>query len=173
MTVTKLLKRVVPRLDRAFYRATGGRTSLSGLVSGLPVVLLTTTGARTRQPRSVLLLALYDADRIVVTGANWGGARNPAWYYNLLATPEATATTGRVTRPVVAYEAEGVERERLWAKGLARVPVQLGSGWTDNPHRRIPVMVLAPRSGSDTRTVRGTADFGTGADDHRPIRQQD
>jgi hypothetical protein len=74
------------------------------------------------------------------------GATNPSWYYNLLATPGATATTGRVTRPVVAYEAEaeGAERERLWAKGLARVPVRLGKGWTDNPHRRIPVMVLAP-----------------------------
>jgi deazaflavin-dependent oxidoreductase (nitroreductase family) len=142
--IVTTLKRAVPRLDRAFYRAAGGRTSLSGLLSGLPVVLLTTTGARTRQPRSVLLLALYDADRIVVTGANWGGARNPGWYYNLLATPEATATVARVTRPVVAYEAEGAERERLWAKGLARVPVRLGSGWTDNPHRRIPVMVLAP-----------------------------
>ena len=33
---------------------------------------------------------------------------------------------------------------RLWAAGLARVPVRLGSGWTDNPHRRLPVMVLAP-----------------------------
>src|SRR5512133_409655 len=105
MTVTTLIKRAVPRLDRAFYRATGGRTSLSGLLSGLPVVLLTTTGARTGQPRSVLLLALHDADRIVVTGANWGGARNPAWYYNLLATPEAVTTSRRRTRPVVAYEA--------------------------------------------------------------------
>jgi deazaflavin-dependent oxidoreductase (nitroreductase family) len=144
MTVTNLLQRALPRLDRAFYRATGGRTSLSGLLSGLPVVLLTTTGARTGRPRSVLLLALHDADRIVVTGANWGGARNPAWYHNLLATPAATATTGRVSRPVVAYEAEGAERERLWAMGLARVPVRLGAGWTDNPHRRIPVMVLTP-----------------------------
>ena len=145
MTVTTLLERAVPRLDRAFYRATCGRTSLSGLLSGLPVVLLTTTGARTRQPRSVLLLALHDADRIVVTGANWGGARNPAWYHNLLATPSATVTTGRLGRPVVAYEAEGAERERLWAEGLARVPVRLGEGRTDNPHRRIPVVVLTPR----------------------------
>jgi len=91
----------------------------------------------------VLLLALYDADRIVVTAANWGGRHNPGWYYNLLATPEAV-TTSRRTRPVVAYEAEGPERERLWAKGLSRVPVRLGRGWTDNPHRRIPVVVLVP-----------------------------
>jgi deazaflavin-dependent oxidoreductase (nitroreductase family) len=143
MRLTELLKRGIPGLDRGVYRATGGRTSLSGLLSGLPVVLLTTTGARTGRPRSVLLLALYDADRIVVTAANWGGRHNPGWYYNLLATPEAV-TTPRRTRPVVAYEAEGAERERLWAKGLSRVPVRLGRGWTDNPHRRIPVMVLVP-----------------------------
>ena len=144
MRFTELLKRGIPRLDRGVYRATGGRTSLSGLLSGLPVVLLTTTGARTGRPRSVLLLALYDADRIVVTAANWGGRHNPGWYYNLLATPEAVTTSRRRTRPVVAYEAEGAERERLWAKGLSRVPVRLGRGWTDNPHRRIPVMVLVP-----------------------------
>jgi hypothetical protein len=58
------------------YRATGGRTSLSGLLSGLPVLLLVTTGARTGQPRSVLLLAPYDADRVVVTAANWGRRHN-------------------------------------------------------------------------------------------------
>lgn len=140
----RTVERGLPKLDRGLYRLTRGRVSLTGLVSGMPVVLLTTTGARTGRPRSVLLLALHDADRIVVTGANWGGPRNPAWYHNLMANPGATVSTGRASRPVVAHEAEGAERERLWAAGLARVPVRLGTNWTDNPHRRIPVVVLTP-----------------------------
>ena len=45
---------------------------------------------------------------------------------------------------VVAHEAQGEERARLWQLGLQRVPAQLGNQWTDNPHRRIPVMVLSP-----------------------------
>ncbi len=141
----RLLERTLPRLDRAVYRLTRGRTSLSGLVSGLPVVLLTTTGARTGRPREALLLAQFNDDRIVVTAANWGGPRNPGWYHNLRAHPDATVTVRRVERPVVAHEAEGEERERLWKRGLERVPAQLGSQWSDNPHRRIPVVVLSPR----------------------------
>jgi deazaflavin-dependent oxidoreductase (nitroreductase family) len=140
----RLLERGLPRLDKAVYRLTGGRKSLSALLSGLPVVLLTTTGARTGQPREVLLLGLPDGDRMVVTAANWGGPRNPGWYHNLRADPRATLTVDRVPRPVVAHEAEGEERARLWQLGLERVPAQLGPQWSDNPHRRIPVVVLSP-----------------------------
>lgn len=80
-------QRWLPRLDTVVYRLTGRRRSLSAMLSGLPVVLLTTTGARTGHPRQVLLLGLPDGDRMVVTGANWGGPRNPAWYHNLRADP--------------------------------------------------------------------------------------
>jgi deazaflavin-dependent oxidoreductase (nitroreductase family) len=143
--VRRQVERAVARLDLWSYRLTGARTSLSSLLTRLPVVLLTTTGARTGRPRPVLLLSLQDGDRVVVTAANWGGPRNPAWYHNLLAHPDATTTVRGVTTPVRAHEAEGAERERLWAKGLARIPVRMGPDWTDNPHRRIPVVVLVPR----------------------------
>jgi deazaflavin-dependent oxidoreductase (nitroreductase family) len=149
----RVLERGVPRLDRAVYRMTGGRASLSSLLSGLPVVLLTTTGARTGRRRQVLLLSLVDGDRVVVTAANWGGARNPGWYHNLRARPEATISVRGVERAVVAHEAEGAERERLWRLGLARVPARLGEGWTDNPHRRIPVLVLTPSAPGDRRAA--------------------
>ena len=144
-TARRLLENVLPRWDRAAYRATGGRASLSSLLSGLPVVMLTTTGARSGRSRAVLLLSLRDGDRVVVTAANWGGPRNPSWYYNLLAHPHATITVAGVEHSVVAHEAEGPERERLWQLGLDRMPARLGPNWTDNPYRRIPVMVLAPR----------------------------
>ncbi len=140
----RVLERGLPRLDQAVHRLTGRRRSLSALLSGLPVVLLTTTGARTGQPREVLLLGLPDGDRMVVTAANWGGPRNPGWYHNLRADPRAVVTIDGVARAVVAHEAEGTERARLWRLGLERVPVRLGDRWTDNPHRRIPVVVLSP-----------------------------
>jgi deazaflavin-dependent oxidoreductase (nitroreductase family) len=99
---------------------------------------------RRARARTVLLLSLRDGDRVVVTAANWGGPRNPSWYYNLRAHPHATVTVNRVRYSVVAHEAEGPERERLWQLGLARMPARLGPNWTDNPHRRIQVMLLAP-----------------------------
>lgn len=126
--------------------------SLSSVVTGLPVVLLTTTGARTGRPRPVLLLSLRDGDRTVVTAANWGGPRNPSWYYNLLAHPEATTTSRGVTTAVRACEAEGT--------GLDRQP--------PSPH---PVIVLAPQtSPSAPQTLRRGRDQGRSAPSGRPVR---
>ncbi len=64
---------------------------------------------------------------------------------------------------VVAHEAQGEERARLWQLGLQRVPAQLGNQWTDNPHRRIPVMVLPPVPGPPRRDASssGSGDSST------------
>ena len=87
-------------------------------LSGLPVVMLTTTGARTGQQRTLPVIAVPDGDNLVVIASNWGQRRHPAWYHNLRAHPEATVTVGGVSRRVRAHEAVGEERDRLWQRDL-------------------------------------------------------
>lgn len=86
--------RVLHHIDRPLYRLTRGRHSFVSLVSGLPVVMLTTTGARTRQQRVSPVVGLPDGDNLAVIASNWGQRHHPAWYHNLRACPEATVTVG-------------------------------------------------------------------------------
>ena len=135
--------RVLHHVDRPIYRLTGGRQTFVSLATGLPVVMLTTTGARTGRQRVWPVLGLPDDDNLVVIASNWGQRHHPAWYHNLRAHPDAIVAVGGVTRRVRASEAIGEERERLWRRALAVYP-----GWAAYErrvrHRRIPVMVLTP-----------------------------
>ena len=113
---------VLHRVDGPLFRLTRGRATLGSLVSGLPVVLLTTTGARTGKPRTVPLLGLPTADGLAVIGSNWGRPGPPAWDRNLRAQPAASVAIGRHRRGVRAVEAEGERRERIWRAGLEIYP---------------------------------------------------
>ena len=135
--------RTLHHIDRAVYRLTRGRATFTSWVAGLPIVMLTTTGAKSGRRHTLPLVALPDGDRLVVIASNYGQYRNPSWYYNLRANPEATIVFEGVTRKVVARELEGAERERHYARGIETYP-----GWTQYrkraPHRQIPVMELRP-----------------------------
>src|SRR4051794_34791933 len=75
------------RLDRLTFRATRRRTTFTALASGLPIVMLTTTGARSGAPRRHPVIAVPDGDAFVVVGSNYGRAHHPGWYHNLRAHP--------------------------------------------------------------------------------------
>jgi deazaflavin-dependent oxidoreductase (nitroreductase family) len=146
--------RGLPRIDCAFYRLSGRRTTLSAWVSGLPIVMLSTTGARTGQPRAVPVLGLPDGDRLVVIASNYGLPGNPGWYHNLLADPRVVVTWEGSAVQMRARELKGEERQLYVARGLEAYP------WWEQYHRRaaprqVPVIMLesvtteaeAPRSG--------------------------
>lgn len=115
--------RLIQYLDLFVYRVTRGRHTLSTLLAGLPIVLLTTVGAKSGEPRTAPLIGLPDGDQLVLIASNYGTAGNPGWYYNLRRNPEATVTfPGGEPRPVVARLAEDHERERLWALGDSYFP---------------------------------------------------
>jgi deazaflavin-dependent oxidoreductase (nitroreductase family) len=141
--ISWLYARTLHHLDRAVYRLTRGRATFVSLVTGLPIVMLTTTGAKSGRRRTLPLVALPDGDRMVIIASNYGQERNPSWYYNLRANPRARITLDGVTREVVARELEGEEREREYARGIEIYP-----GWTEYrqraSHRKIPVMELTP-----------------------------
>jgi len=136
--------RVSHRIDRPVYRWTKGRHTLGSLVSGIPIVMLTTTGARSGRPRTVPVLGLPTEYGLVVIASNFGQRHQPAWYHNLRADPEATvAVSGEGGRRVRAVEAEGERRDRIWEEGLKVYP-----GWSQYErrasHRKIAVFVLEP-----------------------------
>src|SRR6267142_3133915 len=98
-TATKYLGAV----HRLLYRASGGR--IGGRMWGLRVVLLTTTGRRTGKARTVALCSLPDGDDVVVIASYGGLDRQPAWWLNLEARPQAELRTGRELRAVTARTA--------------------------------------------------------------------
>jgi deazaflavin-dependent oxidoreductase (nitroreductase family) len=133
--------RVLHHIDKPINRMTGGRHTLASLVSGLPVVFLTTTGARSGKPRTVPVLGLPTSEGLAVIASNYGQARHPSWYYNLLADPTGEVAVGGVTRRFRATIAEGESRDRIWQAGLRIYP-----GWSQYErrasHRKIEIFVL-------------------------------
>ncbi|HYB24700.1 MAG TPA: nitroreductase/quinone reductase family protein, partial [Solirubrobacteraceae bacterium] len=93
------------------FRAHGGR--VGGMFEGAPLLLLTSTGAKSGQRRTTPVVYLPDDDRMVIFASKAGAPTHPAWYHNLLANPSATVEVGTETVTVRARVAEGEERDRL------------------------------------------------------------
>ena len=110
-----VLARTLHHADRVVYRATRGRTTLAAILSGLPVVMLTTTGAKSGRQIASPLLGMPEGDAIVVVGSNYGRPHQPGWIHNLRADPHARIEIDGAARAVVAHEVRGEERDRLLA----------------------------------------------------------
>jgi deazaflavin-dependent oxidoreductase (nitroreductase family) len=143
--VAALSTMMLPPLDRAVLRLTGGRTTFAAWATGLPVIQLTTTGARSGLPRTTSVLGIPDGDGLLVVGANFGDDRDPAWCRNLRAHPAAVVEHRGHSRTMSATELFDAEREAGFAAAL-----RLNPGWRRyarrSGHRVIPVMRLAPTS---------------------------
>jgi deazaflavin-dependent oxidoreductase (nitroreductase family) len=131
-------------LDRVVHRATNGRSTFTSWVTGLPVIQVTTTGAKSGARRTIPLVAIPHDDAFVIIASNFGQERHPAWYYNLKANPQVTVSFDGQTQEMRARELEGEERERWYERGI-----QIYPGWTSYrertaPHRLIPVFDLVP-----------------------------
>lgn len=106
--------KLMGKLNVPVYRLTGGR--IGGRVGTAPVLLLTSIGRKSGEPRTAPVLYMPDGDRFIVIGTNAGNPRPPAWSLNLVANPEAEVQVGRRRIPVTARVAEGNERETLWRR---------------------------------------------------------
>jgi deazaflavin-dependent oxidoreductase (nitroreductase family) len=141
--VSAVLSRTLHRLDQPILRWSDGRYSAASLVAGLPMISLTTTGAKSGQPRTVPLVAIPDGRRLILVASNWGRPRHPAWYHNLKAHPGAQVTVDGRTAAWTARELAGEAREAAWQRATALYP-----GYAYYAQRngglRIPVLVLEP-----------------------------
>ena len=122
------------------YRETGGERGYRW--RGARVLLLTTTGRTSGEPRTTPLIHAADGDRWVVIASKGGAPEHPAWYRNLQANPEAKIQIRADEVPVVARTATGDERDRLWAAMREVWPAY--DDYQRSTEREIPVVVLEP-----------------------------
>ncbi|KOX34238.1 hypothetical protein ADK67_04365 [Saccharothrix sp. NRRL B-16348] len=120
------------------YRAEGGR--VGGVMTGMDLLLLTTTGARSGKPRSILTLYFRDGDRYLVVASNFGKPHHPAWFHNLVATPEVTVEVEGDEFPAEAVVLDAAERYRAFDAVVGRYPFY--AGYQDGVTRTIPVVAL-------------------------------
>ncbi len=110
-------------LDRVMLRATQGRSTATSLMAGFPVLWVTTTGARSRQPREVPLLGIPTPSRnLALLGTNFGGERSPGWVHNLLAHPEALVGWRGNQAEVTAMQLGPAQQEPIWETAIAAYP---------------------------------------------------
>ncbi|QRY52399.1 nitroreductase family deazaflavin-dependent oxidoreductase [Mycolicibacterium septicum] len=134
-------RRIAP-LEAPVMKATRGRARLS---FSIPVLVLTSTGARSGKRYETPLAYFTDGDDVVLIASNYGRDRHPSWYHNLLAHPDCELHIGSRGGRFVAREVAGDDRDRLYALAADR----LNKGWnvyeqrTDGI-RTIPVLRLSP-----------------------------
>lgn len=131
-------------IDRVLMGLSKGRLSVPGVVTGLPVVMLTTMGAKSTLPRTVPLVGMRDGEKVILIASNWGSPRHPAWYLNLRTHPDAAIDVGRRRQTYVARQATDAERAQYWERAT-----KLYRGFAAYAQRargrQIPIMVLTPK----------------------------
>jgi len=120
------------------FRANQGK--VGGQMANMPVLLLTTTGAKSGRQITKPLVYTKDGDRIVIIASFAGGPKNPPWSHNLLANPEATVEVGSEQFRVRAAVTSGEERQRLFDNQAAQMSIF--NDYQKKTTRQIPVFVL-------------------------------
>jgi deazaflavin-dependent oxidoreductase (nitroreductase family) len=134
---------IAHRADKVVVPLTRGRFSMAGF--GITAVgVLTTTGAKSGQERRNPLVYLTDGERVVLIASKGGSPKHPAWYHNLRANPDVKFHAKRGNLDYRAHEAEGEERDRLWARINDEVYAGYNKYQGRAGERRIPVVVLEP-----------------------------
>jgi deazaflavin-dependent oxidoreductase (nitroreductase family) len=128
----------------ADLRANGGTPS-SGPLVGRPLAVLTSKGARTGTDRTAIVTYHRHGDAYVIAATKGGADEHPAWYHNLVAHPDATLEVGTDAFPIVAREATGDERARLYDDHARLYPEF--AAYPSKTSRVIPVFVLEGRAG--------------------------
>ncbi len=134
----ELLKRIGSALNRWAYRASNGR--IAGSYQGVPILLLITRGRKTGKQRTWPLLYFRNQGRYILVASNGGANYHPAWLLNLREHPHAVIEIGRRQINVVAEEATGDERDRLWRGAARAYPGYVR--YQSRTSRKIPMVIL-------------------------------
>ena len=141
--VSALLSVVLFRADTVLLSLTGGKHTFTHLV-GLPIIQLTTRGAKTGQLRTTPLVSLPDGEKIALVASYFGGKRNPGWYHNLKANPECEVRFNGKIQTYIARETFDEEREKYFQQAVSYY-AGYGKYRERASHRHIPVMLLEPK----------------------------
>lgn len=123
------------------FRANKGR--VGGVWEGRPLLLLTTIGARSGQPRTNPVMYLREGDHLYIFASKAGAPTHPDWYHNLLAHPEATVELGDEKFNAIAMPIAGEARDQIYARWAGQYP-QFRE-YQEKTTRKIPVIELRPR----------------------------
>lgn len=122
------------------YESSGGTEGTT--LRGMPVVVLTTVGAKSGRLRKTPLMRVEHDGQYAVVASLGGAPKHPVWYFNLLANPLVELQDGPVKRDFVARELSGDERSAWWDRAVAAYPDY--ASYQENTSRVIPVFVLTP-----------------------------
>jgi deazaflavin-dependent oxidoreductase (nitroreductase family) len=123
------------------FRANGGK--VGGFFEDIPLLLITTTGAKSGQPRTTALSYVADGERYIIAAAAGGAARHPDWYYNLVAHPDLTVEVGTEKFEATAVVTTGAERTALYDQVVAQRPRL--ADYQAKTTRQIPLITLNRR----------------------------
>ena len=112
----------------------------SGPMAGRPLMILTTTGAKSGERRSAVVTYTRDGDRYVIAASKGGAPTNPSWYHNVLANPHVHVEADKESFDATARVTDGAERERLWDSHATERPEF--RDYPSKTSRVIPVIVL-------------------------------
>ena len=120
------------------FRANQGK--VGGRLANMPLLLLTTTGAKSGRAITKPLVYTREGERIVIIASFAGGPKNPPWYHNLVANPEATVELGSERFRGRATATAGEERQRLFNRQAEQMPIF--AEYQHKTTQQIPVFVL-------------------------------
>ncbi|BBX22554.1 F420H(2)-dependent quinone reductase [Mycolicibacter terrae] len=122
------------------YMASGGTEGTE--MKGMPVVLLTTVGAKTGKLRKTPLMRVEHEGQYAIVASLGGAPKNPVWYHNVVKNPRVELQDGTVTGDYDAREVSGEEKAQWWERAVAAYPDY--ADYQKKTDREIPVFVLTP-----------------------------
>lgn len=126
------------------YETSGGTDGLTLGDTGLPVIVVTSLGARSGKLRKTPLMRVEHDGVYAAVGSMGGAPKNPVWVYNLRAEPQVVLQDGPSRLDLVAREISGAERELWWERCVAAYPPY--AEYQTRTDRLIPVVLLEPAS---------------------------
>jgi len=128
------------RKQAELYESSGGTKGTT--IRGLPVVVLTSIGARSGKLRKTPLMRVEQGGKYAVVASLGGAPKHPVWYYNLVADPHVELQDGPLKQDMIAREVTGEERAEWWDHAVAAYPDY--ADYQEKTDRVIPVFVLEP-----------------------------
>ncbi|MFJ7626874.1 nitroreductase family deazaflavin-dependent oxidoreductase [Streptomyces sp. NPDC097595] len=125
------------------YESSGGTEGTT--MRGMPVIVLTTVGAKSGKIRKTPLMRVEHDGRYAVVASQGGAPTHPVWYHNLKAEPRAELQDGPARRDMTAREVTGAEKEQWWERAVDAFPDY--ADYQKKTDRQIPVFVLEPVDG--------------------------
>ncbi|WP_406005372.1 nitroreductase family deazaflavin-dependent oxidoreductase [Streptomyces sp. NBC_00637] len=128
------------------YERSGGTEGTTLLDTGLPVILLTTRGAKSGKLRKTPLMRVEHDGRYALVASLGGAPKHPVWYFNVKADARVELQDGPLKQDMTAREVTGAEKAEWWERAVAAFPTY--ADYQKKTDREIPVFVVEPSAGS-------------------------